>query len=630
MADFSYESLLNDNVKFLQGTQAQLSKYFLSYTVPSGEDDIRGTAEEGAFYLTTDTHRLYVGRKIENNTDTSLNGKVIPVQISAGITTVKDSETFNENVLSGNTRPQEGDFYYIESSNILAVYSINDSTGVGKWVQVNPATGITSFDSTITNMTADGAVKVVNTISTAAQNDGTKSSTIYFEAGNNITLTSGTYTGATPNKPSVTISATDTKYNLATTATTVSTNAANIDLVETGSNPVVKTSVILSGTSNIAVSSTTDNYVYIKGIDFGSIGAYKGVAVEPIQGTSGGFRASLEYNLPTGGQESVVHTSKSVFNPIISYGSATPTQAKFLNGTATLDIYTRLETDEVIDQKIADEINAANAMVYRGTISSATAIDAIKNGATGHIGDTYKADTDFTYGTYDIKKGDLIILNIASGESETADGYIPTAHFRIDVVPAGDEPYIVPSYSYNTSNNTAILRLNDSNNGNSTLAGLNIPDTDKIGVNVTAADTATHVGTLTLSHKTVSTTYNSGVNLTAETNTSATDTIGTSKVSLFVLNSVTAVSVDSWGHVTSIEGKQITFEHNQITSVTRTFATVSTTGTSLLTKSNVTLGLYSNIGAYKSVTIPFESESLNIAPNSATNALAINIKWGSF
>jgi len=71
MASYSYEALLNDNVRFLQGTQAQLNKY-----LPGSGDNLSGHAYEGAFYLTTDTHRLYVGRKVDTGTD---SGKIFPV-----------------------------------------------------------------------------------------------------------------------------------------------------------------------------------------------------------------------------------------------------------------------------------------------------------------------------------------------------------------------------------------------------------------------------------------------------------------------------------------------------------------------------------------------------------------------
>ena len=62
------------NIQFLLGTQANLEKYI------SGSS----TAAEGTFYLTNDTHRLYVG--------TSL-GTAVPV--NEGVITVLNIDYFN-------------------------------------------------------------------------------------------------------------------------------------------------------------------------------------------------------------------------------------------------------------------------------------------------------------------------------------------------------------------------------------------------------------------------------------------------------------------------------------------------------------------------------------------------------
>jgi len=87
MASFSYEALLNDKVRFLQGTQSDLNKY-----LPSSNDAKKGKALEGAFYLTTDTHKLYVGRKISTvpnpNPYSVAVGDVYPEEVSSGLTVV--------------------------------------------------------------------------------------------------------------------------------------------------------------------------------------------------------------------------------------------------------------------------------------------------------------------------------------------------------------------------------------------------------------------------------------------------------------------------------------------------------------------------------------------------------------
>ena len=100
-------SFANSGVAFKQGTQTALNSLMTN-----------GGASEGTFYLTNDTHRLYVGR-----TRTS-DSKVVPVPVNEGITTVANLAAL-EAVHTANV----GDFYYIspyteggeQKGNILAV-----------------------------------------------------------------------------------------------------------------------------------------------------------------------------------------------------------------------------------------------------------------------------------------------------------------------------------------------------------------------------------------------------------------------------------------------------------------------------------------------------------------------------
>ena len=77
------------------------------------------TSDEGTFYLTTDSHRLYVGTG---------SGKK-PALLNQ---TVQIADSVN--ALKSLTGMVENDFYYAKSENILCVY-----TNSG-WVQINPDT----------------------------------------------------------------------------------------------------------------------------------------------------------------------------------------------------------------------------------------------------------------------------------------------------------------------------------------------------------------------------------------------------------------------------------------------------------------------------------------------------------
>lgn len=91
--------------RFLRGLEAQLPK----------------TATDGYFYLTTDTHRLYVGQ-----------GEAL-VPVNEGVLTVANIEALPESA-------HAGDFYYATAENVLCVY--NGS----QFIQINPDTGMTSVE----------------------------------------------------------------------------------------------------------------------------------------------------------------------------------------------------------------------------------------------------------------------------------------------------------------------------------------------------------------------------------------------------------------------------------------------------------------------------------------------------
>jgi hypothetical protein len=107
-----------DNVLFKRGLQANL---------PTSSSIGDKAIVDGAFYLTTDTNRLYVGK---GNSLALLNQTV---QI---IPKVNDLPGKAGGLNAAKT-PSKDDFYYCTLENVLAVYD-----GV-KWVQINPDTNNT-------------------------------------------------------------------------------------------------------------------------------------------------------------------------------------------------------------------------------------------------------------------------------------------------------------------------------------------------------------------------------------------------------------------------------------------------------------------------------------------------------
>ena len=97
------------NVSFKRGLQADLPN---------------SNIVDGAFYLTTDTNRLYVG---------GANDKLELLNQSIKFYTY--DEVFREN---SNVPKVEGQFYYLSDKNILCTFAKTKTHPDGEWVQINP------------------------------------------------------------------------------------------------------------------------------------------------------------------------------------------------------------------------------------------------------------------------------------------------------------------------------------------------------------------------------------------------------------------------------------------------------------------------------------------------------------
>ena len=106
----------NAQIQFLNGTQAKID------TLITNKSGITA----GAFYLTEDSHRLYVGMSAS---------EIVPVND----TIVKISE-LADLPPTVTTPSVEGTIYYAEAENVLCIYTYNRSTKKHEWVQINPDT----------------------------------------------------------------------------------------------------------------------------------------------------------------------------------------------------------------------------------------------------------------------------------------------------------------------------------------------------------------------------------------------------------------------------------------------------------------------------------------------------------
>lgn len=158
------------NVKFKRGLQSSLFDFVNHIpTIKSGV-----TVEDGTFYLTTDTNRLFVGNKKTSTSPVEL------VELNKSITTVATVDDLpTENI-------DLGQFYYIvgpdseitntKHANILAVW--NGTT----WIQVNPDTNTDLNDNTFVKGSANTAMVNLSgdDAATAETNDNNTNSNTRF------------------------------------------------------------------------------------------------------------------------------------------------------------------------------------------------------------------------------------------------------------------------------------------------------------------------------------------------------------------------------------------------------------------------------------------------------------------
>ena len=452
-AKFTYDALVNENVKFLQGTQADLNKY-----LPDSSDTNKGKAEEGAFYLTTDTHRLYVGRKVSTvpnpNPYKVAEGDVYPEEVSTGIATVASTGQLAQAATGGAAH--DGDFYYIKDSNVLAVYEENeDGTSGGSWQQINSPTGIGNFSVTVASNTPqdnlefnnDAAeyVRVTESIQPLGIAEATTSN-FWLKAGDNITLKPSTNnrvieissansqstlsvinSTADTNKAPVILSdninldtkvsfigASDTtteasyKYNV---STDTSVNSQKTYYTRTGTDPNYTYTEVTNPTGNPSTSSyyERENIITITGP------GVQGTNITAL-GTAGDSTTQSGFNVAIQVKNGATNTdasrmlgeNKSKLDPVIVIGKNSTIETKFHGGKANLDVYSADEVDTKISQSITNALQVTDALHYKGLVGNITDLNNLDNGTTS-IGDVYKASAVFAYNGITIKVGDLLI-----------------------------------------------------------------------------------------------------------------------------------------------------------------------------------------------------------------------------
>ena len=590
------------NVMFKRGAQADLQKYILGTT----------QAVEGSFYLTSDTNRLYIGKK-----DSSDN-KIKAFPVNQGVISVDSIGS-----LPNAANAEAGQFYYVSGANILCVHN-------GKqWVQINPDTNtyITGRTNAGSTDTTNGFVVITDSIVQQEESGGALSAdketfaTKFAVQGNDgVNVTIDTYKDGTIDRPVIKIS-----QDPYTISDSVDGTGKKYTLTITDGHS--SSNVTLAGGANITFTEDNNGAVTVnsKNTDLN----------KDASGSSANNSLSFDASgkLTSTITDSAGNYVSANVTPTIKYapgsdGTATET-ATFKSGTAELSVYSKAQIDE--------KLRGLDAMTYRGTVGTTGKFTSLPT-AEVKVGDTFKfVSADYVNGT-PVKIGDIVIAN---GAEDSSTGYI-TGTIQWDIIPSGDDSQKDTTYWTQSIEAGTILVEADGGNGASK-GGIQIVDKDSKddsdaatyltveNESTISSNTKNTINKVVIKHKEQSDdSIKNGSGVTNADTSDASQSTGNN----FTI-AVPVLSYDKAGHITKIDSKNYTvkdtinqyeLEYLKITSA----QTTADTNTGLLSATaTVQASLLDTINSTADRP-SFNITSSTITLNANGDHLVMDIEWGEF
>lgn len=565
------------NVLFKRGTEARLLN-LTSY-------------DDGCFYLTSDTHRLYTG--------VTVNGTVKLEAVNEGVTTVDNTTDLPDIKTGTNYLNYQGRFYYISNSNILAVCSGKE------WVHINPDTKLDLVNSKVTAaMSGTEQANITTKIkdSSLAGVDKFAGGTVGIAVDGDlgISVTAGedgnpdviTLSYTTPDETKVELVTVESKANNAV-------NGMTIDVKQDSTS--VGTATVKAGTNMSA--SVSGNELTLSATDMRvktiTAGTGNGIAAGQEGASTNGFNIEITDDTTT------VKRKVASFNPQIKTNGQSNTTS-FVNGVAEIDAYSKQKVDDLI----AAAKREIDAMQYKGTVSTKAAVEALATSSA--VGDTYKVSAKIIMGegvTY--FPGDLLICQGTEG----ANGLI-TSNFTLDYVPSGNDYSYKGEYSQSDNLYTSsIVEYFQGTKGDSILTTSIKGDSTNIKINTEEDDNENPV--ITISHiAPAASTFTNDADITQATKGTASFT------------AITGIDYDSTGHVKGYKTGKITVKdtdtHNTLNDLTH-LNTVGANNTEISVKTTLDT-------ADKDVddTVTFSSSTLQFTTDTDKQKVIIDLVWGEF
>lgn len=586
--------LKDAKVGFLTGAQSSIDT-MLSKGANAG-------AKHGYFYLTKDSHRLYVG-----NSDGSISA------VNEGVQTVTYLGDLPTLQTAADKVAYTGRFFYVQYkestagqvdsniANILCVY--NGSA----WVQINSNTDTHINSNTYTTSTTGATATITNAIGSTDGGSVTGKFEIVTAGGIKIANTAG-------KTNSVTL--TGDKFTLA--AGDGATGEVKLNL--SSANGQAGSSVTLKADPNTTVLTRKENVITIAGRVNASL------AIANATDGKTGFTVTVKDN-----QGKTVTGS---YDPIIKYGSKAQSSTKLVNGEFNINAYNK----EEIDQLMRD----LNAMEYRGTVgvngTAATAWTELLK-LPQKIGYTYLFSSPITVnnaertvGTLAIARGtEYTAADLAAGTITKAElvGTINPATLTWDFVESTNDTDT--TYKLYTAATGVGFKLQDSFSGNkgqikyAGAGGLTVSQSLQGGVDISQDKSAENV--ITITHNTVKRT---------DTNTNpdkiklSSQTPATHLNDTITIPVITGIKTNAEGHVTGVN--TVNYELNDtatvITGVTSAASANANGSVALKTIVTATSSSGKNMVQSGTATATFKSSSLTLGASGSS--VSIDMTWGEF
>lgn len=586
--------LKDAKVGFLTGAQSSIDT-MLSKGANAG-------AKHGYFYLTKDSHRLYVG-----NSDGSISA------VNEGVQTVTYLSDLPTLQTAADKVAYTGRFFYVQYkdsaagqvdsniANILCVY--NGSA----WVQINANTDTHINSNTYTTSTTGATATITNAIGSTDGGSVTGKFEIVTAGGLKIAKTAGATNSITLTGDKFTLAAGDGA-------------AGEVKLNLTSANGQAGSSVTLKADPSTTVLTRTDNVITLSGRVNASLTVANAATGET------GFTVTVKDN-----QGKTVTGS---YDPVIKYGSKAQSSTKLVDGVFNINAYNK----EEIDQLMRD----LNAMEYRGTVgvngTAATSWAELLK-LPQKIGYTYLFSSPITVNSAEHTAGTLAIArgteytaaDLAAGTITKAElvGTINPTTLTWDFVESTND--IDTTYKLYTAAEGVGFKLRDSSGGNkgqikyAGAGGLTVSQSLQGGVDISENKPAENV--ITITHNTVKRTDTKTnpdkIKLSSQTpETHLNDTI--------TIPVITGIKTNDQGHVTGVN--TVNYELNDtatvITGMTSSASANADGSVALKTKVTATSSSGKDMVQNGTATATIKSSSLTLGASGSS--VSIDMTWGEF